>query len=204
VSEYKIRKKTDRRVIYTKSVIKDSLLEEMKSKPFADVGITHICKRADISRSTFYLHYGNLIDVLEEIIDDALKNGPPFYEHVMRVVGGDCERCAKEYDDNPICMTIQRDWKYRILFNDNTASAIVLDKIYKMYKDGYIKDLVERVGISEKNAEVIFHFQMNGCISAAMRMNCDSIEEWMVYRKTIDTMLGGGLKELMGSEKSKK
>lgn len=194
-TENKKRKKTDRRVIYTKITIKESLLEEMKIKSFADVGITHVCKRADISRSTFYLHYGNLIDVLEEIIDEALKNGPPFYEHVMRVLGG-CEECSKDYEDNPICMAIRRDWKFRLLFSDTTAAGIVTERIYMLYKDNYIDDLVRRIGIDEKQAEAVFHFQINGCIAAAMHMHCNDLGEWLVYRKTIDTLLGGGLKEL--------
>ena len=54
-------------------VIKDAFLDLSKTIPYGSLTITDICRRAEISRSTFYIHYGNVHDVLSEVIDDALE-----------------------------------------------------------------------------------------------------------------------------------
>ena len=59
--------KTDRRVLYTKMFLKESLLELMKEKPVDKITPTELCRKADINRNTFYAHYYSTRDVLEEI-----------------------------------------------------------------------------------------------------------------------------------------
>ena len=65
-------RKTDRRTLYTRMVIKDALLSLLADKEYADVTIADLCREAEINRGTFYLHYSNLHEVLEELFDDAL------------------------------------------------------------------------------------------------------------------------------------
>ena len=59
--------KTDRRVLYTKMFLKESLLELMKEKPVDKITPTELCRKAEINRNTFYTHYYTARDVLEEI-----------------------------------------------------------------------------------------------------------------------------------------
>lgn len=60
-------KKDDRRVKYTKIVIKQSLLEIMKSHPINSITVTDICKLAEINRGTFYTYYRDPYDLLSQI-----------------------------------------------------------------------------------------------------------------------------------------
>ena len=70
----KIRtRKTDRRTIYTRNTIKDALLELLADTTFDRITVTALCKQAEITRATFYLHYDNLDEVLNELLDDALR-----------------------------------------------------------------------------------------------------------------------------------
>ena len=52
----------------------DALLDLLKTKPFAYITISEICKKAGVNRSTFYLHYENTADLLAEtgqrLLDD--------------------------------------------------------------------------------------------------------------------------------------
>ena len=63
-------KKTDRRVLYTKMFLKESLLELMKEKPIDKITPTELCRRANINRNTFYAHYYTPHDVLAEIEEE--------------------------------------------------------------------------------------------------------------------------------------
>ena len=66
-------RKTDRRTIYTRNVIKDALLEAMKEKAFEQITVTDVCRRAEVTRATYYLHYQSLNQVLDELLNDALQ-----------------------------------------------------------------------------------------------------------------------------------
>jgi len=62
--------KPDRRVKYTKMVLKQSLLELMADRPIAKVTIKDICDLADVTRGTFYKHYNDQYGLLNEIQDE--------------------------------------------------------------------------------------------------------------------------------------
>ena len=62
--------KPDRRVKYTKMVLKQSLLELMADRPIGKVTIKDICELADINRGTFYKHYSDQYALLNEIQDE--------------------------------------------------------------------------------------------------------------------------------------
>ena len=66
-------RKTDRRTLYTRNVIKDALLEALGEKNFEQITVTDVCRRAEITRATYYLHYQSLTEVLDELLIDALQ-----------------------------------------------------------------------------------------------------------------------------------
>jgi len=61
-----------RKVRYTRMVIRDALMELMKSKSILSISIKDICELADISRSTFYAHYKDQYDLLRQIEEETL------------------------------------------------------------------------------------------------------------------------------------
>lgn len=69
--------KGNRRILYTKNVIKESLIELLQSKEIHQVTVTDICKKADINRGTFYTHYKDAYDLFQsmedELFDQILK-----------------------------------------------------------------------------------------------------------------------------------
>lgn len=66
-------RKTDRRTVYTCNVVKDALLELLEQTTFEKVTVAAVCKQAEVTRATFYIHYDNLTAVLDEVLDDALR-----------------------------------------------------------------------------------------------------------------------------------
>ena len=65
--------KLDRRVRYTKSIIKKSLLELMQTTPYDRITVKELCSKADINRATFYAHYESLAALMEEIEYEECK-----------------------------------------------------------------------------------------------------------------------------------
>lgn len=64
--------KLSRRVRYTRRALRDSLIDLVGEKPLACITVTDICARADINRSTFYLHYQGVHELLGEIEDHII------------------------------------------------------------------------------------------------------------------------------------
>ena len=68
-----MQQKNDRRVRYTKSALKQSLLELMRDKPIEKITVKDICEKADINRGTFYAHYSDPYDLLAQIEDELMS-----------------------------------------------------------------------------------------------------------------------------------
>jgi AcrR family transcriptional regulator len=71
--------KEDRRVIRTRQLLRDALVEVILENGYENVNVKDITERANLSRATFYLHYKDkeelltksLLSVFEEIIQEV-------------------------------------------------------------------------------------------------------------------------------------
>ncbi len=57
----------------TRKDFKEAILRLYKTTPFKDITVRKLCETAGYNRSTFYLHYKDIIDLLHEIDDDLLQ-----------------------------------------------------------------------------------------------------------------------------------
>lgn len=62
--------KTDRRSQKTISAIQNTVLRLMCTRRMNEIKIVDLCMAADINRTTFYLHYSNIREVLKSLLDD--------------------------------------------------------------------------------------------------------------------------------------
>ena len=56
----------DRRIRKTKKLLRNTLFELMNEKPLDNITIKDLTERADLNRGTFYLHYRDIFDLLEQ------------------------------------------------------------------------------------------------------------------------------------------
>ena len=66
-------RKQDARVRYTQMIIKQSLMELMRTKPVAKLTVTELCERAGVNRATFYAHYSDPTDLLRSIENELIE-----------------------------------------------------------------------------------------------------------------------------------
>ena len=66
--------KKDLRIELTKKMVKNSLLELLERHKSYDISVKELCDNAGINRSTFYRHYDNIADVLDEIYKDIITS----------------------------------------------------------------------------------------------------------------------------------
>jgi AcrR family transcriptional regulator len=64
--------KLSRKTRYTRKALRDSLVELMEDKPITKITIKELCEKADINRTTFYAHYRDQYDLLQQVEDETL------------------------------------------------------------------------------------------------------------------------------------
>ena len=60
----------------------DALLALLKRKDFEYITVKDICEEAKVNRSTFYLHYENTTDVLEEVLSNLSSSFAKHFESI--------------------------------------------------------------------------------------------------------------------------
>lgn len=66
-------KKADRRVIKTRLLLVNTMLDLLREKSFAKITVNDICEKAMISRSTFYAHFEDKYFLLNAAIDEIMQ-----------------------------------------------------------------------------------------------------------------------------------
>ena len=159
--EQKQKSKTDRRVLYTKMFLKESLLELMKEKPVDKITPTELCRKAEINRNTFYAHYYSTRDVLDEIeaevstqIIESLSNR--FSAGNIDISQMLNEICCIVYEKRDFC---------KILLSEN-GDAAFFEQIILFGKsviiDGWRK---EGVNLSDDQMDMFFTYIVNGSVA---------------------------------------
>lgn len=64
----------DRRVSKSKHALKQALITLMDQKPFKRITISEIVELADLNRGTFYKHYQDKEDLLNDLINDVFSD----------------------------------------------------------------------------------------------------------------------------------
>ena len=66
--------KNNRRILITKRILRESLMELMHKKPISKITIKEICDLSEMSRSTFYLHYQDQFELLSDVENEIMEN----------------------------------------------------------------------------------------------------------------------------------
>ncbi len=67
-----INKKEDRRIKKTKQLLKQGLIDIMFEKDIKNITIKELVEKVDINRSTFYLHYSDIYELLAELENNLM------------------------------------------------------------------------------------------------------------------------------------
>ena len=63
----------DRRVRRTKAMLRAALTELLKTKPVNEISVTELTRKADVNRGTFYGHYKDIFDMVEQLENEMFQ-----------------------------------------------------------------------------------------------------------------------------------
>ena len=155
----------DYRVRVTKMLIRKVFTELLKTKPVQSITVREICERTGINRSTFYNHYTDVYDLLEQIERDMLAE-----------LGENLKTIEPEDDLMPISLF---KGIFGFLMENSDMCVIMLgengDKrfVYKMLEMGMENCLTTYSryfpSASREQIEDFYVFVSNGCIGLMSR-----------------------------------
>jgi len=194
-------RREDRRTVYTKNVIKDAMLELLEDLPFEKITVAAVCRQAEIVRTTFYLHYDGLTDVLKELADEAILVASQGTSHYLDGIARLAEKMQDTTDPAllepymnllPVCQRVSDNPQYRVMFKDLMVAPYILKELYRQEVGGYIKVLTERYGLTEKQAEKLFLFGITGAFEVNKSMGWEKNRDWYEVQKVLLTFMSGG------------
>lgn len=159
-----LKEKTDLRIVKTKKILFNSLLNLMKIKNFEKIKISDICEESLVNRSTFYAHYDDkyelLIDLFEERKLSLLKD---FEDNENKAF-------SKEYLMELLSILIDHIEENKEIYSAilaNNRNGILIDFLI----DAIEKDVSEKlkgnseIMISDLPLDIIVKFYAGGLIN---------------------------------------
>jgi len=137
-------KKTDRRIQRTRQSLRTALMELIKEKDYDALSIEEITERANVGRTTFYLHYKDKEDLLMEEFSTILYERAMVLSEIpfsvwLPVSEEDLE---KNRSLQPLLLVfehIQNNSKLYYLLLQSSNSSKIIERIRKITTDSIVK-----------------------------------------------------------------
>lgn len=153
--------KTDARVRYTRRVIKESLLRLLEDRPVKRITVKEVCEAAQINRATFYAHFTDCFDVLNQMENDLLADFERSlsFASVVDVVDM-IERIYAMIDQNAeVC---------RVLIFQNKDSSLTAKMIAMAHDKTIVRWKEQLTRATESDREMLFTCLSNGLLNVIL------------------------------------
>ena len=164
-----------------------ALIFLLKKKPFDYITVSEICEEAGVNRSTFYLHYETIGDLLAETTRYLLDDFLAYFSTDTKAIAlnlADCELndlifiCDKYLSPY---LSYVKDHKEifgtALLYNQTLG----FEDVYKRMFDNIFNPILERFQYTPSNRQYVMMYYLNGVnaiILEWLRNGCDkSIQE---------------------------
>lgn len=182
--------KMNRRTQYTKSVIRQALLYLTTQQCFGSISVAQLCRRAQISRGTFYLHYTNITQVLNEVLEEIFQQIDEIPGNWLR------NETAGEQCTYPMCQLLREHPEYHGLWMDDELSAYFVSRLIQTRGPAMKEALMKRTNLQEQELENLLWFQLSGCFAVSKRSLGCPAEQWCMSQRAIDCFIQGGIDAL--------
>ena len=189
----------------TRMLLKEGLLSCLANDSFESVTVTLLCKASGITRSTFYLHYSNIMEIVDDLVDDAISYSRPGMvdNNNLQIIAKALSAASNSislreaydsiFDRLPLCQRIIRHKKYLPLFLDEQISEYVLQRIIGREKDRQGLVMAESLGVSFDVGVSIFIFLVHGLYAVNKQYKWTQSDQWLEAQKIIFEFVYRGL-----------
>lgn len=153
--------KVDRRVRKTKAQLREGLAHLMLEKSIKEITVKELVDKVDINRSTFYLHYSDIYQMLQKIEEEALENitcmltdSPVDFSDKESTLAFTTKFFSILDSDKDLC---------RALLGPHGDMAFV-EQIENLLAGTFLKQLPGTFPKDDPNLKYAYAFTLNGCV----------------------------------------
>jgi len=169
--------KSESKYFNTAARMDEALLALLEQKDFSYITVKEICERAGVNRSTFYLHYETIADLLSESLEYMDKQFRSYFKQSFGPFSARLRTCPPE----ELCLItpeylgpyLRYVREHRHLFQAaaKNPAAMRLDDAYERMFLHVFTPILERYRVPEQDRKYLMAFYIRGLIAI--------IEEWL-------------------------
>lgn len=164
---------TDRRIRYTKMVLRESLINLLEHKPIERITIKEICADADINRATFYAHYADQYDLLKQIEEELYTN---ISVSLSQLSQDPANPNTLKQAENIFDYLRDNARITRLLLSDRGDFSFQ-KRVMQLVYDLITTQLRVTKSLSAKDAEYVYAFTITGCVGIVQRWLDDDMRK---------------------------
>ncbi len=155
--------KQESRYTYTASLMCEALLLLLEQKDFERISVTEICQKAGVNRTTFYLHYESMNDLLEETVEMINSR---FKGSLSDIVVEDPRKeiLTSEKYLRPYLSFIKDNMRaYRVIHQKN--HLFQTQKTFESFYQSIFSPALSHFGVDEREKKYVLAFYTQGTVA---------------------------------------
>lgn len=179
----------DRRIKRTKMLLQNALVDLMLEKAVGKISVKELTQKADVNRSTFYLHYLDIYDMLEQMENEFVETIQGFFHDFFTPLPTSMPLFVN------ISEWLEQDKEYYVKLLRGSASGYIFEELESRIRDEFLT-LLYLIFLDEESLDLRtrVNFTVSGTVGV-LRMwvmeggNISLVE----LSETIDDILNNGM-----------
>ena len=175
--------KSESKYFNTAKKMDKALISLLEEKSFEYITVSEICKRADVNRSTFYLHYENTVDLLDETARFLLDDFVSYFNDDVKNITSKLKESSL---DELVFISDEYLQPYLTYIKDNKSvfSTVLLhsfsfgfNEIFQRLYENVFNPILERFNYPIADRKYAMMFYLNGITAVVTEWLKDGCEK---------------------------
>ena len=175
--------KSESKYFNTAKKMDKALISLLEDKSFEYITVSEICKKANVNRSTFYLHYENTVDLLDETARFLLDD---FIAYFNIDTGNITNKFRENSLDELIFISDEYLHPYLSYIKENRrvfmtvlshSDSFRFNEIFQRLYENIFNPILERFDYPQSHRKYVMMFYLNGIIAVVTEWLKDGCEK---------------------------
>ena len=175
--------KSESKYFNTAKKMDKALISLLEEKSFEYITVSEICKRAEVNRSTFYLHYENTVDLLNETARFLLDDFAAYFNVDVEIITNKFKENSLDelnfISDEYLHPYLSYIKENRIVFSTVLLHSVSFgfNEIFQRLYDNIFNPILERYNYPATDRKYAMMFYLNGITAIVTEWLKDGCEK---------------------------